>query len=79
MKENSTKGGESSEKPENEKLPPHPKKRMRTPADMLQLTPKVRREAIANRARFLWQQKGLLPELEAECWLEAEAEAARKV
>ena len=46
---------------------------------MLRLTPEVVRELIANRARILRQQKGLLPELEAECWLEAEAELKRKV
>jgi hypothetical protein len=64
---------------EDRRLSGHPGKRMRTPADMLQLTPEVRRELIANRARFLWQQKGLLPELEADCWVDAEAEFARNV
>lgn len=53
--------------------------RMRTPADMVLLTPELRRKLIANRARFLWQQKGLRPDLEAECWLEAENEIERKV
>lgn len=72
-------GEESSESNEDQRLSPHPGKRMRSPADMLRLTPAVLRELIANRARFLWQKKGLLPELEAECWRDAEAELARKV
>jgi hypothetical protein len=79
VKEAEKNSTESSETPDDKRLSRHPGKRMRTPADMLQLTSEVRRELIANRARFLWQQKGLLPELEAECWLEAEAELEQKV
>lgn len=79
VKDDSKNGGEPGDKPEDERLPPHPGKRMRTPADMLRLTSEVRSELIANRARKLWRDKGLLPELEAECWLQAEAELEQKV